>query len=171
MSNGKRTQTIEEAQGACPIQPAPQGISRRKFLSWLGWISSTAAGLVLVLGGIRFLIPEVSYGLPVIFKIGKPEQYPAGSKVFLRDPRVFILRDKEGFRAMSAVCTHLGCTVNVVDWGYVCPCHGSKFDESGINFAGPAPTPLPFFKVYLTESGEVAIDTSQIVARDVVLKT
>jgi ubiquinol-cytochrome c reductase iron-sulfur subunit len=47
---------------------------------------------------------------------------------------------------MSANCTHLGCVPTEVDTGldgWVCPCHGSKFDITGRVTKGPAPTNLP----------------------------
>ena len=47
--------------------------------------------------------------------------------------------------AYSAVCTHLGCVVQVKDGRMVCPCHGSMFDPAvgGRCYQGPAPTALP----------------------------
>ncbi|HEY0562438.1 MAG TPA: ubiquinol-cytochrome c reductase iron-sulfur subunit [Methylophilus sp.] len=65
------------------------------------------------------------------------------------------------YAVMLGTCTHLGCSPNAnfaitPDWdgGFVCPCHGSKFDLSGRVFKGsPAPTNLivPPHQ-YLTES-------------------
>jgi Rieske Fe-S protein len=54
--------------------------------------------------------------------------------------------------AFSAVCTHQGCIVKVVDSTFACPCHNSKFDPAtGTVLAGPAPTPLA--SVAVTVSG------------------
>ncbi|MFQ6014295.1 MAG: ubiquinol-cytochrome c reductase iron-sulfur subunit [Anaerolineae bacterium] len=138
-------------------------MTRRRFLSWLTWCGLALSGLLSGLGSLRYLLPTISYGSPLTFKIGKPELYPLGSKKFLREPRIFIIHERDGFRAMSAACTHLGCAVNAVDWGYSCPCHGSKFDNLGINFSGPAPKPLPWYKIYLAPDGELVVDMGRTV--------
>lgn len=39
-------------------------------------------------------------------------------------------------------CTHLGCVPNKRDGGWICPCHGSTYDESGRVTRGPAPRNL-----------------------------
>ena len=63
----------------------------------------------------------------------------------------YLMSTKEGFRALSAKCPHLGCTVNfdAVAQGFKCPCHGSTFDVSGAWISGPAQRnlqPLPVKK-------------------------
>jgi Rieske Fe-S protein len=57
---------------------------------------------------------------------------------------VFIDRDGDGYRAMSARCTHLGCRVrwDATSELYVCPCHGGAYDRQGRVVAGPPPEPL-----------------------------
>lgn len=52
--------------------------------------------------------------------------------------------------AFSAVCTHQGCTVAADGAGLRCPCHGSTYDLTGANTAGPAPSPLPKVEVTVT---------------------
>ncbi|WP_081844466.1 ubiquinol-cytochrome c reductase iron-sulfur subunit [Cellulomonas sp. URHE0023] len=56
--------------------------------------------------------------------------------------------------ALSAICTHQGCTVAAAGDQLVCPCHGSVYDMSGGNISGPAPDPLPEVDVHVT-NGEV----------------
>jgi glycine/D-amino acid oxidase-like deaminating enzyme/nitrite reductase/ring-hydroxylating ferredoxin subunit len=54
-------------------------------------------------------------------------------------------RDEQGgVHAVSATCTHLGCTVrwNGAERSWDCPCHGSRFDLDGTVLTGPAVTPL-----------------------------
>lgn len=53
--------------------------------------------------------------------------------------------------AFSAVCTHQGCTVAADGAGLRCPCHGSTYDLTGANTAGPAPSPLPKVEVTVTD--------------------
>jgi Rieske Fe-S protein len=48
----------------------------------------------------------------------------------------------DAFAAVSAVCTHLGCTVLPGGPGYACPCHGSTFELNGTFVQGPAGTGL-----------------------------
>ncbi len=53
--------------------------------------------------------------------------------------------------ALSAICTHQGCTVTGDGRGLVCPCHGSVFDLSGANVSGPAPRPLATVDVHVVD--------------------
>ena len=59
-----------------------------------------------------------------------------------REERVALVRSGEEIYALSLVCTHLGCTVNVGDQQLSCPCHGSLFDRRGNVLKGPADRPL-----------------------------
>ena len=70
-------------------------------------------------------------------------------------------RDAKGLRAMSAVCTHLGCTVRRQEGGFVCPCHGSRYDEEGRVVGGPAPSPLAYYRLELDRRGRVVVDLSR----------
>jgi len=56
--------------------------------------------------------------------------------------------------ALSAICTHQGCTVKPDGKELKCPCHGSVYDLSGGNVSGPAPSPLPKVDVHVN-NGEV----------------
>lgn len=47
------------------------------------------------------------------------------------------------YLALSRVCTHQGCTVDVVGNAFNCPCHGSQFNAQGTVTQGPAGQPLP----------------------------
>ena len=66
--------------------------------------------------------------------------------------------------ALSTVCTHLGCTPNWLgsERKFKCPCHGSGFRASGINFEGPAPRPLERHKIVLAEDGQLLIDKGKL---------
>jgi cytochrome b6-f complex iron-sulfur subunit len=99
------------------------------------------------------------------FKALKPDDYPEGP-TFLPNLRVFLFRKGNSFRAASAVCTHLGCTVNLAGDGFHCPCHGSVFDQSGAVKSGPAPTGLSWLQLTLSRDGRLVIDTSQAVKSD-----
>ena len=77
---------------------------------------------------------------------------------------VVLVRNSEGqIKAFSAVCTHLGCTPNWLDGEqkFKCPCHGSGFYKTGINFEGPAPRPLERYRLSLADDGQLLVDKSK----------
>jgi nitrite reductase/ring-hydroxylating ferredoxin subunit len=144
----------------------PDKLQRRQFLTLsLGWCSAIfALGASLAAAG-RFLVPNVLYEPSRRFKALKPEDYSEGP-TFLPNLRVFLFRKGNSFRAVSAVCTHLGCTVNLSGNGFHCPCHGSVFDQGGAVRSGPAPAPLTWFELTLSRDGHLVIDTSLAVNPD-----
>jgi cytochrome b6-f complex iron-sulfur subunit len=108
------------------------------------------------------MFPRILYEPPSAFKAGLPEEYLVGevSEKYKDDYRVWIIREAEGFYALSAICTHLGCTPRwlEVDNKFKCPCHGSGYRRSGVNFEGPAPRPLERLKISLSDDGQILID-------------
>ncbi len=66
-------------------------------------------------------------------------------------------------RALSTTCTHLGCTPNWLEAEkkFKCPCHGSGFKISGVNFEGPAPRPLERYAIRETDDGQIVVDKSR----------
>ncbi|MGE5127270.1 MAG: ubiquinol-cytochrome c reductase iron-sulfur subunit, partial [Betaproteobacteria bacterium] len=87
-----------------------------------------------------------------------------GSVTLVPERRLFVFNTSEGFHAVSAVCTHLGCNVNHEEGrGFACPCHGSTFDEEGRVRKGPAAWPLPRFAMTLSRRGELVVDTRRLV--------
>jgi cytochrome b6-f complex iron-sulfur subunit len=70
---------------------------------------------------------------------------------------VVLFRDQEGVYAISKICTHLGCIVRNMGAGFECPCHGSRFAADGSVTKGPAPQPLPWYKV-TGAGGEYVVD-------------
>jgi cytochrome b6-f complex iron-sulfur subunit len=141
-------------------------IQRRTFFAlFLGWCSAGFALAASLAAAGRFLVPNVLYEPDSRFKALKPEDYPEGP-TFLPNLRVFLFKKGNSFRAASAVCTHLGCTVNLAGEGFHCPCHGSVFDKSGAVVSGPAPSSLAWFQMTLSRDGHVVIDTAQQVKSD-----
>ena len=139
-------------------------LDRKRFLSWLsiGWLAFAGAtgGFFTVM--IRFLFPNVLFEPPQSFKIGFPDEFTKG-KVdtrFKKKHAVWIVRNDKSIYALSTVCTHLGCTPNwlATEQKFKCPCHGSGFRSSGINFEGPAPRPLERFMIYLADDGQIVVD-------------
>ena len=147
------------------IQP---GMSRRSFINWLaiGWTLFMASIGACVSGMGRFMMPNVLFEPPMLFKAGEPGTYQVGRVDTRWKARhgVWIVRNESGFYALSTVCTHLGCTPNwlAADSKFKCPCHGSGFYMSGINFEGPAPRPLERYKIGLSEDGQIQVDKSEV---------
>ena len=67
---------------------------------------------------------------------------------------VYVDREGDGYRALSATCTHLGCRVSWDDAKkqFLCPCHGGVYDRSGRVISGPPPTPLARVNVRVNPS-------------------
>ncbi len=142
-----------------------QDLNRRQFFVKLGAGSLAVAGLGGCVFGLQYLAPSVLYEPAPIVSVGKPEHYPVDSVTL--DPRfgIFVVRLQEGFYAMSAVCTHLGClSVWKPEMGKIaCPCHGSYFQRDGSVIAGPAPRPLPWLKMWITDDGSLMVDRATTV--------
>ncbi len=155
---------------------------RREFLKKIG----IGAGLVAVgaqaAASLRSLVPNVSYDAPTTVKLGPPSEYPDGMK-FLPEQRLFVFRDGNTFHAISAVCTHLGCTVRAealsqvvvrtvegvpvkLTHRFLCPCHGSRYEGDGKNVAGPAPRPLAWYPLSVaSDDGQLVVDLARPVDR------
>ena len=143
------------------------GVSRRGFFQLtLGWLAGAFAVAASTAGAVRFLVPNVLFEPSQRFKAGKPEDYPDGSVTFLEDERVFLVRQGNTFRCLSAVCTHLGCTVDHAGEGFHCPCHGSTFDGQGKVLGGPAPRALTWFMVTMSKDQRLLDDKGQVVEAD-----
>jgi menaquinol-cytochrome c reductase iron-sulfur subunit len=156
---------------------------RREFLIRLGTAAGAAAVTYQGAASLRALVPNVSYDAPTTVKLGVPADFPDGLK-FLPDLRLLVFRDGRVFHAISAVCTHLGCTVRAealarpevrdVDGSplrlshrYLCPCHGSEYSGEGANVSGPAPTPLAWYELSIAaDDGQLVVDLAREVGRD-----
>lgn len=62
------------------------------------------------------------------------------------DP-ILVLAGTPEFSALSPICTHRGCTVDVQGSRLVCPCHGSTYDRAGAVLRGPAERPLSRYRI------------------------
>lgn len=154
-------------------QPSNQGLTRRESFVKLGLGSIGVAGVGGAVFGYEFLSPNVLYEPSPITNAGKPDQYPQGSVT--ADPKtgIYIIHGSEGFYALSAVCTHLGCLTSwAPELGKIaCPCHGSKFNLEGTKVDGPAPRPLPWLRMWLSDEGDLIVDRSTTVPARQFLRT
>jgi cytochrome b6-f complex iron-sulfur subunit len=156
---------------------------RRDFLMKLG-LGAGAAGLATQsAASLRSLVPNVSYDAPTTVKVGMPAEFPDGLK-FLPDQRLFVFRQGNVFHAISAVCTHLGCTVRAealsapeeatvegtplrLTHRFLCPCHGSRYKGDGGNVSGPAPRPLAWYHLAVSsDDGQLVVDLAREVGRE-----
>ena len=137
-----------------------QELTRRNFNSFFAYAVYTV-GIFGALGQVgRFFWPNVQYGPPLKFDIGKPNLFPDGCKQNIADQKVSIIRHGNQIGAISMVCQHLGCTVAASPTGYDCPCHGSKYDDMGNVTHGPAQIALFWFDITRTPSGDLQVDKS-----------
>lgn len=124
---------------------SPKGASRRQFLQ-----TATVVGGALVLG--RNAVAQdnpAQDGAPaeVVLKLNEHEalQKVGGFEIVdVAGQKVIVAHTEGGFTACSAICPHRGCEVEyrLADKQFYCPCHRSKFDESGKVVQGPAKTDL-----------------------------
>ena len=156
---------------------------RREFLMKVGIGAGVAGIATQAAASLRSLVPNVSYDAPTTVKLGPPAEFPDGLK-FLPDQRLFVFREGNVFHAVSAVCTHLGCTVRAealsrpetrpvggasmrLSHRFLCPCHGSTYSGDGTNVSGPAPRPLAWYHLALApDDGQLVVDLAAEVGRD-----
>ena len=137
-------------------------------LAWGAFTASTA-GCLAATG--RFMFPNVLNEPPQQFTIGFPDEYGEGVDERWKDRfGVWVVRtpfddyhEAPGFYALLVTCTHLGCTPNWLsaESKFKCPCHGSGFRPTGINFEGPAPRPLERARIVLAEDGQILVDKAR----------
>ncbi|HEX9828647.1 MAG TPA: Rieske 2Fe-2S domain-containing protein [Bacteroidota bacterium] len=139
-------------------------LSRRNLLTLAGWMGFFGFIIASTVGSLRFMFPRVLFEPPMKFKAGSPAEFTIGevSERFKDEQRVWIVREREGFYALISICTHLGCTPRWLpsDNKFKCPCHGSGFYKSGMNFEGPAPRPLERAYVGIADDGQLEVDRS-----------
>jgi cytochrome b6-f complex iron-sulfur subunit len=154
--------------------PAKAGLPRRSFLSWvtLAWVAFTASMLASLTATARFMFPNVLFEPPPTFKAGYPNEIQVGQvdERFKQRFAVWLVRTAydewgmaSGVYALSTVCTHLGCTPNWLEaeQKFKCPCHGSGYYKTGVNFEGPTPRPLERYAITLADDGQILVDKSR----------
>ncbi len=141
----------------------PRQPSRREFLC-LG--AASVACACSGCGALGSRKPDV-----VVKPAGKRLYLSKAESARLLQPRSSLLVQPEGTRdkiivvnhegslsALSAICTHMGCTVgyNAQTGRMHCPCHGSEYALDGSNLKGPAQRPLKQYAVTM-ENGQLVI--------------
>ena len=150
-------------------------LNRRAWMG-LAWGAFSAASAAALAATGRFMFPNVLNEPPQQFKAGFPNEYGMGVDERWKEKYgVWIVRTTEdieqhasGFYSLSVTCTHLGCTPNFLsaENKFKCPCHGSGFRITGVNFEGPAPRPLERTRIVLAEDGQILVDKSRHFQRE-----
>ena len=137
-------------------------LDRRAFFAKIGLGSLGLAAAGTTGFAYEFLTPNVLYEPSPIVKAGKPETFAVDSVTLDVSSGIYLVHAAEGFFALSAVCTHLGClTAWNQELGVIsCPCHGSKFNREGEKIEGPAPKPLPWLRTWISDEGDLMVDRS-----------
>jgi len=153
---------VLEEPNSTSTPPAAESTTRRGFLLGAG-----AAGLcyVTALGYpvYRYLASpaEMASSTAAVTEITLKDAHklPAGSVLMFKfgaAPAMLIHHADNSWVALTAVCTHLGCTVQYEPQlnRIHCACHGGVYDpRTGANVSGPPPKPLKLFKVSVTDTG------------------
>lgn len=125
---------------------------RRTFLKSCG-----AALGTLALTGIPPAMAEEAAWVAV----GPESAFPLDEPTLLKEPLAYVVRGADGVRALSARCTHQGCTVEISGKEFECPCHQARFSSDGTVLNGPASDPLVVLPAKVQE-GQVWIDSSAL---------
>ena len=118
--------------------------NRRTFFRW--------AGIALISGGIFLWDKMVGTGRKLSTPISITVPYDPDRKfTYHRD--FIIVHRRDELYVLSSRCTHLGCRIGTADDNkFLCPCHGSVFNEEGTAEKGPALEPLRKLSYVLDEA-------------------
>lgn len=152
-AQGAPEHTEEKQPASLLPEPGHVRLGRRNFIGKALVGCGAAVGLELGYAGFKMMATKpVGEKKPVKLSLS---QLPVGSRttVIYGGEKIEVVRSEKGVRAMSMVCTHLGCLViwQENDNNYHCPCHDAYFDENGNVISGPPTQPLE--KIPVTVSG------------------
>lgn len=130
-----------------------RGVPRRKIVNYI-----LGGGLLTTIGSI--FIPVVNFVIPpkvqeavqnsvVAAKVGELAVNSGKTFRFGSKPGILVRTGADEYKAFSAICTHLDCTVQYrADFKHIwCACHNGHFDLTGKNLSGPPPRPLESYQV------------------------
>jgi cytochrome b6-f complex iron-sulfur subunit len=139
--------------------PVNQG--RRRF----AWAMVAAFLTAWFIEFFRYFLPNALFEPATSFKIGYPADYGLGVDTkWQQKYRIWVDRRPDRLFVIYARCTHLGCTP---DWKpaenkFKCPCHGSGYDDEGINFEGPAPRPMDRAHIEVAPDGQILVNVAKL---------
>ncbi len=138
-----------------PLQFTPEQTGRRRFMQVMlgtGLVASAASFLYPVL---RYLVPPPAVDMGgnnvIAAKVSELKANSAKIFKFGSKPGLLVRTVSGEYKAMSATCTHLSCTVQFKEdtkqvW---CACHNGMYDLNGRNVSGPPPRPLEKYQVHV----------------------
>jgi cytochrome b6-f complex iron-sulfur subunit len=135
-------------------------ISRHDFLKLSTNSLLALAGLLGIGGLIRYLSYQFDATPPSEFDLGPAGNYLINTRTVIAHIPAILIHDEHGWRAVSLVCSHLGCTVEERNFGFECPCHGSRYDLNGVVLRGPASSNLNKFRVEESKDGNLHLFTT-----------
>lgn len=141
-------------------------INRREFFSALtvAWVAFGAATSGLLSLVFRYLYPNVNFEPDMELLIPASVEIADGvNEMYKSSFGTWIVKSEGQLFALSTICTHLGCIPNwtPATQTFECPCHGSGYYVSGINFKGPAPRPLERYQIVRTANGDIKVDKTK----------
>ena len=139
----------------------PGHLTRRDFLNLSSRLFLAASGFFGLGMVLRYLGFQDGSAPPDSFDLGPAENYPPGSRTVITQTPAIVLHTASGFIAYSLVCPHLGCTIQPVNDGFGCPCHGSQFAEDGALRKGPAVRPMRRLRIDLSPDGHLIVYTTR----------
>ncbi len=157
------TSKAAAAGGVATAGPEDTDIDRvRRRFVWSSVVAFLGAWFIAF---FRFFLPRTLFEPSTVFKIGAASDYALGiDEKWLQKYRIWVDRRPDRLFVIYARCTHLGCTP---DWKpaehkFKCPCHGSGYDDEGVNFEGPAPRPMDRAHIEVAPDGQILVDTSHL---------
>jgi Rieske Fe-S protein len=131
--------------------PSP---GRRMMLGWVVCSSVLASFSSILYPIFKFVLPPRTGELDADTVAARADELkPNSAKIFRfgAQPAILVRMADGQYRAFSAVCTHLNCTIQFRDrehdlW---CACHNGVYDQQGQVVSGPPPRPLPQYAVHI----------------------
>jgi cytochrome b6-f complex iron-sulfur subunit len=143
--------------------------TRRQFnlalvVAWGAIAATTATGLAMFQD---FFGPKVLKEPKKVYRVGRLEDFGNANTVYEQYKPIGIwmvnlLPSEQKLIALSTICTHLGCIPNWLGDKFKCPCHGSGYYITGVNFEGPTPRPLERFAISKDSDGFVVVDMTRV---------
>lgn len=143
MKAGTDPRLSEEAGSSSP--------GRRRLLGFLVGSSLLASLVSILYPVLKFVLPPQTGELDADTVAAKADELaPNAAKIFRlgNRPGILVRLSDGSYRAYSAVCTHLNCTVQYRprEHDIWCACHNGVYDLQGANVSGPPPRPLEAFE-------------------------
>jgi cytochrome b6-f complex iron-sulfur subunit len=134
------------------VQAAPPG--RRLLLGVLVGSGMAASLVSFIYPILKFVLPPPLAEMDTDTVAAQADEMaPGTAKVFRfgNRPAILIRLADGNYRALSAICTHLNCTVQYrrQERDIWCACHNGVYNLQGANVSGPPPRPLQEFPVHV----------------------